>query len=239
MNATFFESVFNVAYFVAAWTIVAFLVRKFSRSAEAERPLDWRCLLAFAMLSFGDSFHVGARIISAFVGAERAVVAVGGVASSLTGLGTLATSYTITGFYMAMTEVRRIGSRKKTNPLFWIMQALLAARLAVMALPGNGWETGSSPFFMSVFRNAFLIVPGALLAGLFIRDGLLLKDRAWTAVGWCMAASFACYAAVILLNDVSPEFGMLMLPKTVAYVVMGIVIVKRKPGNAASAPARG
>lgn len=239
MNATIAESVFNLAYFAAAWTIVAFLARKFSRSAEAERPLDWRCLLAFALLAFGDSFHVGGRVIAAFVGTERAVAVVGGVASSIPGLGTLATSYTITGFYMAVIEVRRMSAGKKTNPLFWTMEALLAIRLAVMALPGNAWETGSSPFFMDVFRNAFLIVPGAILAGLFIRDGINFKDRAWTVVGWCMAASFACYSAVILLNDVSPEFGMLMIPKTLAYVVMGIFVVKRKTGRAASLPGRG
>lgn len=227
MNATIAESAFNLAYLAAAWTIVALLARNHSRGAEAERPLSWRFLLAFALLAFGDSFHVGARIAAALAGTERAVVA--GVDSSIPGLGTLATAYTVTGFYMAMFDARRIAAGERAGPAFWAMEALLALRLAVMALPGNAWETGSSPFLMGVFRNSFLVLPGVVLAALFIRDGGRRREGAWTGVGWCMLASFACYSAVILLNDVSPGFGMLMIPKTLAYVAMGIFILRRKP----------
>jgi hypothetical protein len=227
MNATIVESIFNVAYFLTAWSLVVLLARKFSRSPGADKPLAGRFLLAFALLAFGDSFHVGARVFSSIVGAERAVVNLGGIPSSLIGLGMLATSYTITGFYMVMTDARRLRAGEKTDPLFWTMQALLAARLIVMALPGNAWESGASPFAMGLFRNLFLILPGAVLAARFILDGRGFKDRSLTLVGWCMAASFACYAAVILLNDAFPMIGMLMLPKTVAYVVMGIALVRR------------
>ena len=221
------ENVFNVAYLTTVWVLVVLMARKMKAVKEAEKPLASRFLLAFALLAFGDSFHVGARVIEALIGPGKAMVMVGGVQASILGLGMLVTAYTMTVFYMALADARRIRGGSKADAAFGIIEAVLGLRLVIMALPGNAWELAVPPFGMGLLRNAPLALAVILMAILFIVEGRRDGDRAWQGIGWAMVASYAFYTPVILFAAKIPALGLLMIPKTVAYVVMGLIAYRR------------
>lgn len=221
------ENLFNIAYLTTVWALVVLMARKMKAVKEAEKPLASRFLLAFSLLAFGDSFHVGARVIEALVGPAKSVLMIGGVEASILGLGMLATAYTMTVFYMALADARRIRAGGKPDAAFWIIEAVLALRLVIMALPGNAWELAVPPFGMGLVRNAPLALAGILMAILFIVEGRRDGDPAWQGIGWAMVASYAFYTPVILFAARIPAIGLLMIPKTVAYVVMGFIAYGR------------
>ncbi len=227
-----FESVFNVAYLGTVWTLVALMIAGRKRVTKADSPLAGRFLAAFALLAFGDTFHVGARVIEAMLGG--ATFFLNGIETAAIGLGMLATAYTMTGFYMLLADARAARNDGRRDAAFWVMEVLLGARLVIMALPGNAWEAAVPPVFMGIVRNAPLALAGIVMAVLFIAEGRRSDDRAWSGIGWAMVASYACYVPVILFAAAFPILGLLMIPKTVAYVVMGIVVYKRYWGGAAA-----
>lgn len=227
LMAKLMENLFNVAYLSTVWVLVALMAKGRARVAAEDTPYAARFLLAFVLLAAGDSFHVGARVVTALVGPEAATIPVGGVQSSFLGLGMLATAYTMTVFYMVLADARRLQEGGKTDAAFWAMQILLGIRLVLMALPGNAWESPVPPYAMSLLRNLPLAAAGFLMAVLFIVEGRKKGDRAWAGIGWAMVASYAFYTPVILFAARVPLLGLLMIPKTVAYVVMGLIAYKR------------
>ena len=224
---TIMENSFNVGYLLTVWILVILMASGWKRCPAADRPLAGRFLLAFLLLALGDTFHVGARVLVALVGAGQAVVAINGVRSSLLGLGMLATAYTMTLFYMVLADARVRRAGRGRDAAFWLMQGLLVLRLILMALPGNGWELSAPPYVMGLLRNAPLALAGVLLASLVIREGRRDHDPTWTGIGWAMVASYAFYVPVILFANLVPLLGLLMIPKTVAYLVMGFLALKR------------
>jgi len=221
------ENTFNVVYLATVWILVILMYRNKAKIRTDERSLAGRFLLAFFLLAAGDSFHVGARVLSALLGPENSFINLGGIRYSILGLGMLATAYTMTGFYMVFAEARIHNARKKPDFAFWFMQTLLSLRLIIMAIPGNAWETSTPPWGMSLLRNLPLAVAGFLLAILFIREGNQRSDKTWKATGWAMVASYGFYTPVILFASAIPALGLLMIPKTVAYVVMGLLLYRR------------
>ncbi len=227
LMVTIMENLFNVAYLSTVWVLVALMARGRDRVAQADRPYAARFLLAFILLASGDTFHVGARVVTALIGPERATLPLGGVPASFLGLGMLATAYTMTIFYMVLADARRMRHEGRADTAFWIMEVLLGLRLIIMALPGNAWESAVPPFAMGLVRNLPLAAAGFLMATLFVAEGQKTNDRAWAGIGWAMLASYAFYTPVILFAATVPALGLLMIPKTVAYVAMGLIAYRR------------
>ena len=236
LMAVISENVFNMAYLITVWALALSMAKGLRKVSGSEKPLASRFLLAFILLAAGDSFHVGARVLTALMGTARTTVVVGGTSSSFLGLGMLVTAYTMTVFYMVLAEARSLRSGKGPDLAFWIMEILLGIRLVLMALPGNHWELAVPPYGMGLLRNLPLAAAGFLMAGLFVLEGRRDGDRAWAGIGWSMFASYAFYTVVILFADRVPALGLLMIPKTVAYVVMGFLAYRRwwSPRPAAS-----
>ncbi|MCX8066238.1 MAG: hypothetical protein N3B68_00185 [Anaerolineae bacterium] len=55
---------------------------------------------------------------------------------------------------------------------------------------------------------------------LILRDGFRQEDRTFQWIGWMIAASYAFYLPVILWVHRVPALGMLMIPKTCAYMAI-------------------
>lgn len=218
------ENVFNVAYLVSVWLLVALMGARLRRSPE--QALATRFLLAFALLAAGDTFHVGFRVLTALLGASRATIGIAGIESSMLGLGMLATAYTMTAFYMVIADAIRLRLGGRYDAGYVAVQALLFARLVVMALPGNSWESSVPPHAMGLVRNLPLAAAGILLAVRCLKASGRAGDRTWKGIGWSMVASYGFYIPVILFAAAVPALGLLMIPKTVAYVVMGVVAYK-------------
>jgi hypothetical protein len=207
---------FNLTYLVVIYGLVALMSVRRGRVAPADRPIAIRLIWMFALLALGDTGHVGFRVLAYARGGLEANPA-------LVGLGALSTAYTVTLFYMLLVDVWRLRFQR---PLGWVGWSLLAAgaiRLLVMALPQNGWEQIVAPYGWSLLRNAFLVVQGLGVMALILRDAGRTGDRTFRWIGWCIAWSYAFYAPVILFAAQVPMLGMLMIPKTCAYVAVALI----------------
>jgi len=223
------EIVFNVSYLLVVWGLVIVMSLRRDAVAAGDRPIARRVIAAFALLALGDSGHVGFRVVAYALGGLEAN-------PTLVGLGALSTAYTVTLFYMLMLDIWR---RRFNKPLGWFGLALLAAgvvRLIVLAFPQNQWQQIVPPYDWSLFRNAFLVVQGLGVMYLLLRDANRAQDRPFTWIGVMIALSYTFYAPVILWSAQVPLLGMLMIPKTCAYIGVAFIAYRALyPRRAAAA----
>ena len=207
---------FNITYLAVVWALVLIMVLQRGRVSKSERPLATRVVAAFALLALGDTGHVGFRVVAYAMGGLEAN-------PTLVGLGALSTAYTVTLFYMLMVDLWRLRFEQKIN---WFGLLLLGAglvRMVVMAFPQNQWEQIIAPYNWSLLRNGFLVVQGLGVLYLILRDAAHARDYPFHWIGIMIALSFVFYAPVILWVQWVPLLGMLMIPKTCAY--LGIAFI--------------
>ena len=210
------EVVFNVTYLIVIWTLVVMMARHQSAVAPADRPVAKRLMWAFALLALGDTGHVGFRVVAYALGGLEANPA-------LVGLGALSTAYTVTLFYMLMVDIWRLRFRKPLGIAGWTLLGAGIVRLIIMAFPANHWEQIVPPYDWSLLRNALLVVQGVGVMILILRDAFRTDDTAFKWIGAMIALSYAFYAPVILWSAQIPMLGMLMIPKTCAYIAIAII----------------
>jgi hypothetical protein len=217
------EVTFNVAYLVVVWGLVAVMARRRDRVAPGESALAGRIRWAFALLALGDTGHVGFRVLAYAQGDLAANFSLFGQELSLVGLGALSTAITVTFFYVLMLDAWRLHFNQKYGPFEYLLLAAAAARLAIMIPPANQWNSVVPPQPWSLYRNLPLLIQGLGLAYLVLRDARRAGDRAWNWIGVSILISYACYTPVILFVQQAPLVGMLMIPKTMAYVAIGLI----------------
>jgi hypothetical protein len=210
------EVAFNVTYLVVVWSLVALMWRNRGRVATEDRPVATRVIAMFALLALGDTGHVGFRVVA---------YARGGLEANplLVGLGALSTAYTVTLFYMILVDVWRLRFRKPLGAAGWVLLAAGIARLILMAFPQNHWERVIAPYDWSLMRNTLLVIQGVGVMLLILRDAYRANDAPFKWIGFMILASFAFYAPVILWVAQVPAIGMLMIPKTCAYVAIAVI----------------
>jgi hypothetical protein len=210
------EVIFNVTYLVVVWTLVVMMARRLPSVAAADRPVAVRFTWAFALLALGDTGHVGFRVLA---------YALGGLAAHpmLVGLGALSTAYTVTIFYMLMLDIWRLRYNKPLGIFGGVLLAAGIVRLVVMAFPQNQWGQIVAPYDWSLLRNALLVVQGLGVMYLILRDAIRAGDTPFKWIGVMIAFSYAFYAPVILWSAQVPLLGMLMIPKTCAYIAVAII----------------
>jgi hypothetical protein len=210
------EVLFNISYLVTVWGLVAIMAARQNSVANKDRAIAQRILWAFALLALGDTGHVGFRVVAYGLGGLEANPA-------LVGLGALSTAYTVTVFYMLMVEIWRLRFQKSLGWFEWLLLGAGVVRLLVMALPQNQWEQITPPYGWSLFRNAFLVIQGLGVMYLILRDALRAGDKTFTWIGIMIAISYAFYTPVILWSTAVPILGMLMIPKTCAYIGVAVI----------------
>jgi hypothetical protein len=89
----------------------------------------------------------------------------------------------------------------------------------------NEWSSILSPQPWSTIRNLPLIGLGLLVIILFYLDGH--RDRLFRQLAIATLVSFAFYIPVVLWIEQAPLLGMLMIPKTLAYLVMAWLVYKK------------
>ena len=93
---------FDVAYLVAIWVLVAVMIRRFGRVSKADQPVAKWVLIAFGLLALGDTGHVGMRVVAYAMGNIGLTVSLFGTRLLLVGVGSFATAFTLTFFYVLM-----------------------------------------------------------------------------------------------------------------------------------------
>ncbi|MEN6594252.1 MAG: hypothetical protein ABFC31_04780 [Clostridiaceae bacterium] len=178
-----------------------------------------------ALLGAGDAFHLVPRAISLWTtGLEANAAALG--------IGKLITSITMTVFYMILYYIWR--ERYQISGKRWLsvtMWTLAAARVALCLLPQNQWLTYRQPLEFGILRNIPFAIMGVLIIVLFAREAKKANDNAFRFMWLAVTLSFAFYIPVVLFAEIIPLIGMLMIPKTLAYVwvvLMGWSIFRKE-----------
>ncbi len=180
------------------------------------------------VLGLGDSFHLVPRAVAlCTTGLESYTTALG--------IGKFITSVTMTVFYVILYYVWRKRYHISDKPsLTLAVFALAALRIALCLFPQNGWTSANPSLFWGIYRNVPFAILGAIIIVLFYNSAKEHKDASFRFMWLTIAASFAFYIPVVLWADVDPLIGMLMIPKTCAYVwtvCIGYADMKTKNSN--------
>lgn len=164
------------------------------------------------VLGAGDSFHLIPRALAlCTTGLESYTVALG--------TGKFITSITMTFFYILLYYVWRLRYHIVGKHGITIMVYLLAVvRIVLCLFPQNAWTSADAPLSWGIYRNIPFAVMGVLIIVLFYNSTKQGKDRAFRFMWLTIVLSFAFYIPVVLWADQNPLIGMLMIPKTCAYV---------------------
>jgi hypothetical protein len=217
------EITFNVAYLIVVWALVIAMVRRREAVAPDDRRVAGWITGAFALLALGDTGHVGFRVVAYALGDLEARPTIFGMPFSLVGTGALATAITVTFFYVLMLVAWHERFRKDYGWFGYLLLAAAAARLALMIFPANEWARAVPPQPWSIYRNLPLVLQGLGIAYLILRDARATRDRTFLWIGAMILISYACYTPVILFVQQAPVIGMLMIPKTMTYIVIALL----------------
>lgn len=206
------ESTFDILYLLfAIITGLIILIRKRSKTDT---------LMGFAalILGLGDSFHLVPRVLNYFIDRD--------FTWSL-GFGKLVTSITMTIFYILVfclykNVYGKYDHHTKTTGI--IICICASIRIIICLLPGNNWFAGDGSVLWGILRNLPFVVIGAVIAFLYFK---VRKENGYLSRFWLYTTlSFLFYIPVAVFAPLLPILGMLMLPKTVCYILMLISFIR-------------
>ena len=201
------ETGFDIVYLVTVLTLGIRMLRECGGRAQ------FRLFGAMAVvLGAGDAFHLVPRAVAlCTTGLENYTVALGA--------GKWITSITMTVFYVLLYYVWRlryaVSGRRGLTALVWVLAAL---RVGLCMMPQNRWLSADSPLIWGIWRNLPFAALGIVIVLLFYRSARDHGDKAFRWMWLTIVLSFAFYIPVVLWADAMPMIGMLMIPKTCAYV---------------------
>ena len=201
------ETLFDAVYLVTVITTGILMIR----GSKGDAQFRLFGLMA-VVLGAGDAFHLIPRALAlCTTGLESYTVPLG--------LGKWITSVTMTVFYVLLYYVwRQRYQIKGRNGLTAAVYALAAARAALCMMPQNQWLSADAPLVWGIYRNIPFALLGLLIIVLFYKSAKEHGDRAFRWMWLTIVLSFGFYIPVVLWADAVPLIGMLMIPKTCAYV---------------------
>ena len=201
------ETLFDVVYLTTVITVGILMIRGCKGNAQF-RLFGWMSVV----LGAGDSFHLVPRAVAlCTTGLENYTVPLG--------LGKAITSVTMTVFYVLLYYVWRkryqvTGRRELTAAVY----LLAGVRVLLCLMPQNQWLSANAPLSWGIYRNIPFALLGLLVIVLFYQSAKSHQDRAFRWMWLTIVLSFGFYIPVVLWADTVPLVGMLMIPKTCAYV---------------------
>ena len=201
------ETLFDAVYL----TLVITLGVKMIRGCQGVAQFRLFGIMA-VVLGAGDSFHLVPRAFAlCTTGLENYTAALG--------LGKWITSVTMTVFYVLLYYVWRQRYRVKGMVGLTALVYLLAGlRVLLCMTPQNQWLSADAPLSWGIYRNVPFALLGLVVILLFYRSARQHGDKAFRWMWLTIVQSFGFYIPVVLWADVVPMIGMLMIPKTCAYV---------------------
>ena len=196
-----FETAFDIIYLVSVITLGIIIVK----DSRGNRQFSLFGIMAI-VLGAGDSFHLVPRAVA------LCTTGLGAYTAAL-GFGKLVTSITMTVFYVILYHIWLLRYGKKES-----VYALAAIRIILCLMPQNDWLSAASPLSWGIYRNIPFIILGIMMIVLFYREAKANSDTTFRWMWLAITLSFACYIPVVLFSDAVPVTGMLMIPKTCAYV---------------------
>lgn len=162
------------------------------------------------LLGGGDAFHLIPRVVKQIRGDSEQV-------RRWMDIGLAVTSVTMTVFYILLFYIWKElnPTRAIANAAAIVVWITALARIVICFLPQNRWLQGGNKT-LSIWRNTVFAITGAVEVVLFWISG--------GGFGIAMACSITCsflfYFPVTLYAKEHPKVGMLMIPKTIMYILM-------------------
>lgn len=176
------------------------------------------------LLGFGDAFHLVPRVVKHVKGDSERV-------RWWMELGLAITSVTMTVYYILLfyiwkemyyntvfiskNETGLAGMQHILLPVSILIWGTALARMIICLLPQNNWFQGGNQK-LSLCRNILFAVTGGIEVVLFFALG----GTYGIAMAICITLSFLFYIPVTLYAKENPKIGMLMIPKTIMYMIM-------------------
>lgn len=201
------ETLFDAVYLTTVITLGILMIK----NAKGQKQYLLFGIMA-VVLGAGDSFHLVPRALAlCTTGLESYTAALG--------VGKFITSITMTFFYILLYYVWRL--RYKVvgkNGITASVYVLAVIRVALCLFPQNAWTSADAPLLWGIYRNLPFAAMGILIIILFYKSAKEYKDNSFKFMSLTIVLSFAFYIPVVLWADAVPLVGMLMIPKTCAYV---------------------
>ena len=201
------ETLFDAVYLTSVITIGVLMIRGCKENSQF-RLFGWMAVV----LGAGDAFHLVPRALAlCTTGLENYTVPLG--------LGKWITSVTMTIFYVLLYYVWRqryhvTGKKVITAAVY----GLAGIRILLCMMPQNQWLSAQAPLSWGIYRNIPFALLGLLIIVMFYGSAREHKDTAFRWMWLTIVLSFGFYIPVVLWADTIPMIGMLMIPKTCAYV---------------------
>ena len=202
-----FETIFDVVYLTTVITLGIIIVRR----SKGNQEYFLFGIMAIT-LGLGDSFHLIPRAVALnSSGLEDFAPALG--------IGKFITSITMTIFYILLYHVwrKRYEIKGQLGSLI-LIYALAVIRIVLTVLPQNQWTSLNAPVSWGIYRNIPFAIMGLITIYLFYRSAKEENDQPFRWMWLTIVLSFAFYVPVVLWGDTHPLVGILMIPKTLAYV---------------------
>lgn len=201
------ETIFDVVYLITVITLGS----KMLINGRDHRQYRLYGMMAI-ILGFGDAFHLVPRMIAlCTTGLEDYTVSLG--------IGKLITSITMTIFYILIYQFWRL--RYKVEGYIAISYGIYllgVLRIALCLFPQNKWISVAPSLTWGIYRNIPFALMGAWIIVLFYQSAKRHQDKVFGWMWLAIVLSFAFYIPVVLWAYTIPMIGMLMIPKTCAYI---------------------
>ena len=204
------ESTFDILYLLFVIVSGVLILRRAKNKTEKQMGL------AALILGCGDAFHLVPRVLNYFMTADF---------TAALGIGKLVTSITMTVFYVLLYYVWLGYYPENENRSLTIgVWALALVRIVLCLFPQNGWLENSSDMTWGIIRNVPFVILGAVICWLYWNNKR--KNRTFRLVWLYILLSFLFYIPVAVAAGIVPMLGMLMLPKTICYVLLIIAFLQ-------------
>ena len=199
------ESLFDVVY-LSTVTFIGIYMMKNSNGNKQYKLFGFMAIV----LGVGDAFHLIPRMVALLTTGLNSF-------TYYLGIGKFITSITMTFFYVILYHVYKIRyGVKNDRTLTYSIYGLSIIRIVLCLLPQNKWTSIDAPLSMGIIRNIPFLILGILIIIIFYKQRI--NDKSFKDMWLTIVLSFAFYLPVVLFADKYPLIGMLMIPKTCAYV---------------------
>lgn len=207
------ETIFDILYLSTVITLGVIMIKK---SGDNKQYKLFGIMAV--ILGLGDAFHLVPRAYALLTtGLEANAAALG--------IGKLITSITMTIFYIILYNIWRTRYNVTENKrLTMIIYLLAVVRIALCFFPQNDWLNYYAPVSWGIYRNIPFAIMGIIIIWLFYNKTKTNNDKSFKFMSLAIILSFGFYIPVVIWANTMSWVGILMIPKTLAYVwvvVMG------------------
>ena len=215
-----FETIFDIIYL---GTVIVLGIKMIREGIDNKQYFLFGVMAL--VLGFGDAFHLVPRAIALnTTGLESYTRALG--------LGKLITSITMTIFYIILYYVWRERYKiKDKKGLTFTIWALTIIRILLVLCPENKFLISPSPLVWGIYRNIPFTIMGLVIIVIFYQKSREKKDIAFKNLWLTIVLSFGFYLPVVLFEQSLPAIGVLMVPKTCAYIWTVLIGYKAMKGE--------